>query len=328
MSVCMCILLMLVVSPTAFPADAKWRAPRTEHGHPDLQGFWDFGTLTPFQRPAELGDRKVHTDAEVAAMERQFRDFFVRLSAKVDHSKNAPQAGDTVGQDADYSAFTQRVDLARVNGEYRTSLIVDPPNGRLPIRPGFVDYNTRRAHGVTDTDGPDSLELDTRCLHYGWAVPSMATMPWNSNMQIVQSKHHVMMATEMIHDARVVRLNGAHHGLVDWNGDSIGRWEGDTLVVHTINVRLEQSQPPLHFSEQFELTEYYTLVSPDEILYRYTVVDPLAYTQPFTAERILKRLKPGQHIYEFACHEGNYSLANILSGARKQEQEAKQSSRQ
>ncbi len=326
MLVSMSVFLLFSVAQTAPAADKRWRMPRTDYGHADLQGVWDFGTLTPFQRPAALGDRRVHTDAEVSEMEQQYRDFFTKLSATLDLASGAPQAGDKVGQDADFPAYTQRVDLTRVNGEYRTSLIVDPPNGRLPIKPDFVDYNTQRARDVTTTDGADSMDVVTRCLMYGWAVPSMATTPWNSNLQIVQSKHHVVIATEMIHDARIVRLNATHHGLVVWAGDSIGHWEGDTLVVHTINVRPEQSLPLLQISDKFELTERYTLVSQDEILYRYTVLDTLAYTQPFTVERILKRLKPDQRIYEVACHEGNYSLAGILGGTRKQERDAKQTS--
>jgi hypothetical protein len=141
----------------------------------------------------------------------------------------------------------------------------------------------------------------------------------------VQTKHFVVLHTEMFHDARIVRLNGTHpdHGARVWMGDSIGHFEGQTLVVHTINFRPEQSYAAIMpMSEDFELTERFTRVSDNEIVYSFTVVDPRAYTRPFTGECTLKRATPGDRILEFACHEGNYSMTGILAGARKEEEDA------
>jgi hypothetical protein len=147
-------------------------------------------------------------------------------------------------------------------------------------------------------------------------------MVWSALLQIVQTNDYVVLHTEMNHDARIVRLNGTHrnHGAQLWMGDSIGHYEGNTLVVHTIDFRPEQSWSAIMpMSEDFELTERFTRVSEDEIVYGFTVVDPQAYTQPFTGERTLKRAPTRDRILEFACHEGNYSMAGILAGARQEE---------
>jgi hypothetical protein len=156
----------------------------------------------------------------------------------------------------------------------------------------------------------------------------MYPLPWNANLQIVQNKEHMLLSVEAYPDARIVRLNSQHldSSIRTWLGDSIGRWEGNTLVVHTTNFRPEQSYAYLMIpmSDEFELTERFTLISRDEIFYSYTVVDPKAYSTPFTAERILKRLRPEVRTYEVACHEGNYSLGGILAGTRKQGQDPTQ----
>jgi hypothetical protein len=249
------------------------------------------------------------------------------MDAPVDLTRDAPKVGDKISQEADQISMERRDDLTRVNNEYRTSLIIDPPNGQIPLRPGFVDFHGQRAaQGLGTYDGPDTMDAVSRCLA-GPGVPSLYPMPWNANLQIVQSKEHVMLSAEAYPDARIVRLNSRHHenSMRFWLGDSIGRWEGNTLVVHTANFRPEQSYAyMMRTSEEFELTERFTLVSRDEIFYSYTVVDPKSYTAPFTAERILKRLQPGVRTYEVACHEGNYSLEGMLAGTRKQELDASQ----
>jgi hypothetical protein len=237
-------------------------------------------------------------------------------------------AGGKVGEEADVPSMDRRHDLTRVNGEYRTSIIIDPPTGQLPKRKEFVDHYARMAaRGVGKADGPESLDLPTRCMH-PLPVPSIFPMPWSALLQIVQTKDHVVLHTEMIHDARIVRLNGTHakHGAKTWLGDSIGRFEGDTLVVHTINFRPEQSYAAITpMSEEFELTERFTRVGENEIVYSFTAVDAKAYTRPFTGERTLKRAGPRDRMLEFACHEGNYSMTGILAGARKEEERAAQS---
>lgn len=320
------VVLWLTVS-TAQTSENVWTPPTTEHGHPDLQGTWDFGTRTPWERPVALGAKRAYTDVEAAELEAKAQQANIRKDAPIDLSQNAPVVGGTVGEEADEMAMERRHELTRVNGEYRTSIIVDPPDGRIPRRKDFVDYHAGlAARNIQKTDGPEALEAPTRCLH-PLPVPSIFPMPWSALLQIVQTQDHVVLHTEMFHDARIVPLN-ARHSSHDWNtwmGQSSGRFEGDTLVVHTLNFRPEQSYAAiLPMSQDFELTERFTLTGPDEILYRFTVVDPNAYTRPFTGERTLKRAAPRDRILEFACHEGNYAMTGILAGARKQEQDGKE----
>jgi hypothetical protein len=241
----------------------------------------------------------------------------------VDLNKDAPLAGAQVGEEADIPSMDRRSELTRVHGEYRTSIIVDPPNGRVPKRQDFVDHFGRlAARGIQPTDGPETLLTPTRCLN-PFPVPSIFPMVWSALLQIVQTNDYVVLHTEMNHDARIVRLNDTHrnHGDRLWMGDSIGHYEGSTLVVHTIDFRPEQSWSAIMpMSEDFELIERFTRASDDEIVYSFTVTDPQAYTQPFSGERTLRRAPPGDRILEFACHEGNYSMAGILGGARKEEE--------
>lgn len=321
------ISIALCACHASSAAQSNWRPPRTEHGQPDLQGLWDFGTKTPLQRPAALGERRAHTDQEVLELVRKARDANAALDAPVDLSKNAPAAGGKIGQESDNDAMERRHDFSRVNGEYRTSIVIDPPNGQVPKRADFKDYLARqKERGIETADAPETLDAATRCFH-PLPVPSIFPMPWSALLQIVQSRDHVVLHTEMIHDARIVRLNGKHRGgdAKLWLGDSVGHFEGDTLVVHTINFRPEQSYAAiLPMSDEFELTERFTRTGKDEILYRFTVVDLKAYTRPFTGERTFKRAAPGDRILEFACHEGNYAMTGILAGARKLEQDAAQ----
>lgn len=322
--------LMSIASPIAHPAEREQKAARTEHGQPNLQGVWDFGTKTPFQRPPALGEKRAYTAQEASEFENKAREADLKLDAPIDLSKNAPVAGAKIGQEADMDAMERRHDLTRVNGEYRTSIIVDPPDGQVPKRKEFVDFfGNVPVRGFKPTDGPDTLDAPTRCL-YPLPVPSIYPMPWNAFMQIIQTKEHVVLHTEMIHDARVVRLHGAHSKLgKSWLGDSIGHFEGEMLVVHTIDFRPEQSYAAIMpMSGKFELTERFTRVNADEIVYAFTVVDPDAYTRPFTGERTLKRADPRERILEFACHEGNYSLTGILAGARREEQDAAEKAQQ
>jgi len=318
------IELCIVCAPTAH-AEKKRRAPRTEYGQPNLQGVWDIGTTTPFQRASDLGTKRAYTPEEAAAVQKKTRDNNAKLDAPVDLAQGAPKAGDVVGQEADLIAFERRDDLTVVNGEIRTSLVIDPPNGRLPVKQGFVDYHAQRqARGIGANDGPDTMDVVTRCVGMP-GVPSFYPMPWSANLQIVQNQDRVMLLVEGIPDARIVRLNGQHlgGGMRFWYGDSIGHWEGDTLVVHTRNFRPEQSYAfMLRMSEDFELVERFTPVSKDEIVYAYTVTDPKAYSAPFTVERTIKRQNPKQRLYEVACHEGNYAMNGILAGTRKQERDA------
>jgi hypothetical protein len=248
----------------------------------------------------------------------------LRMAAPLDLSKDAPVAGARIGQEADAPSVDRRHDLTRVRGEFRTSIVIDPANGQLPRRKEFADHHAHlAARNIRATDGPETLDTPARCIH-PLPVPSLIPLPYSTLLQIVQTQDHVVLHTELIHDARIVRLNGTHRpqGARIWMGDSIGHYEGDTLVVHTINFRPEQSYVAMPMSQNLELTERFTRAGPDEIVYSFTVVDPEAYTSPFTGERTLKRAAPADRILEFACHEGNYAMTGILAGARKEEAEA------
>ncbi len=299
--------------------------PRTEHGHPDLQGTWFFGSRTPLQRPERLGTQNTYSAQEARLMEARMQQRLIQQDAPLDPGRGAPESGARIGQEADdaFLAHYQEPSLVPVNGEYRTSVIVDPDDGRIPLRQDFIDLSAkRRAAGLGDNDGPEGQPLPGRCLMFGAAVPSLTPIMMNPNLQIVQNRDYVMILTEMIHDARIIRLDDVHlnNGVDSWMGDSIGHWEGDTLVVHSKDFRLDQSSSMgIVLSEEFELVERYTLSGENEIHYAFTVSDPGAYTRPFSGERILTRNGTAERIFEFACHEGNYSLPGILAGARRQE---------
>ena len=319
-----------IFEPSTYNQNPDWAMPRTEHGHPDFQGTWFFGSRTPFQRRPNLGMKKTYTEQEARELEANMQARLNRQFADLDPDRGAPEAGARIGQEADDSflAHFQEPVLVKVNGEYRTSVIVDPADGRIPKREGFQDFTAkRRAAGLGDTDGPEGQPLSGRCLMFGSAVPSLTPMMMNPNLQIVQNADYIMVMTEMINDARIIRLDDEHfdNGIRNWMGDPVGHWEGDTLVVHSKNFRPEQSSGrSIQVSEDFEVIERFRLVGDDEILYSFTVYDDQAYTQPFSGERILSRNPPEERIYEFACHEGNYSLSGILAGARRLEVEDRQ----
>ena len=312
--------------PTA-NINSDWIVPRTEYGHPDFQGTWLFGSRTPLQRSPKLGLKKTYSEQEALELEHKMQQRNLQQDVALDPNRPAPEQGGRIGQEADdaFLAHFSKPELVKVNGEYRTSIIVDPPNGRLPKRQGFSDFEAKqRATGLAETDGPEGQPLSGRCLMFGSAIPSLTPIMMNPNLRIVQNKNYVMIMTEMINDARIIRLDDAHfeHGIRNWMGDAVGTWEGDTLVVHSKNFRPDQSSArAIVISEDFEVFERYTLIGDNEIHYSFTVIDNKAYTQPFTGERIITRNSPEERIYEFACHEGNYSLAGILAGARRLETE-------
>ena len=305
-----------------------WIMPRTEYGQPDFQGTWHFGSRTPMQRPRDLGNRQSYSLDEVRELEAGMRGRLDQLAADVDPDRGAPEAGAVIRQEADDNFLAHYLGpiIVPVDGEYRTSVIVDPENGRLPLRAGFRDYNARvRASGLAEADGPEGQPLNGRCIMFGAAVPSLTPIMMNPNLTIVQNKDYVVITTEMVHDARIIPLNKTHREVAvpRWMGESVARWEGDTLVVHTRHFRPEQSHPMfIAMSDEFELLERYRLTSDNTIRYEFTDTDDKAYTQPVTGVRTITRNRPNEQVYEFACHEGNYSMASILRGARTQEIEA------
>jgi hypothetical protein len=294
---------------------------RTPDGQPDMQGIWFFGSKTPHERPVELGSKRYYTESEVTALEQATLTQHEMRATPADHIHEAPEAGAEIGQEADGNFEATRFNLARINGEYRTSLIIDPADGRLPYRKDAMDVFDRwQAAGFGEFDGPEIRPPSERCVNgIGQAAP-MIGWRYNANMQIVQTPDHFVIASET-HPPRIIPYATEHrpYRRSQWMGDSIARWEGDSLIIDTTGFNPSASFFQLKSSGDLKLTERFSLVSKDVLFYRYTVTDPQIYTQPFTGEMSITRRPAGELMYEWACHEGNYSLPGILAGARRQE---------
>jgi hypothetical protein len=298
----------------------KFVAPRTEFGHPDLRGVWNFSSNTPLERPAQYRDREFLTREEVQKQHEQ-----------VQQRSQASDGADGGGVGG-YNQFW--VESAAQDDNFRTSLIIDPPNGRMPpMKPGVKveagglgpdTGGTRpvrfRVGGVRK-DGPEDRGLSERCLMgFNSGPPFMPSM-YNNNVQIFQSKTHAVIMTEMIHDARVVPLDNrprVDSAIKQWSGDSRGHWEGDTLVVVTRNFTEKvQSFRAAGTGASLTLTERFTRVGKDRVDYQFTIDDPETFTRSVTA--LVPMIRADGEIFEYACHEGNYGMSNILSGARQEE---------
>jgi hypothetical protein len=306
-------------SPQAQSATKTWTPPRTPDGKPDLQGVWDYRTITPLERPVALGTKAFFTDEEAAKFEqqengRQNRDL---IDPKVG-GLNYPANGVVP-----YNEFWyDRGD--KVVGTKRTSLIVDPPNGRLPpLTPEGQAKAKRRAEigreeqlGHPLADSWEDRPLSERCILGANSGPPMTPGAYNNNFQLFQTADTVVIVNEMIHEARIIPMDGrAHVHIPQWKGDSRGHWEGDTLVVDTTNFKRETSLPGS--SANMHLTERFTRTGSDVLLYEFTVDDPDTWTKPWTAAVPTSRIDVP--VYEYACHEGNYAMTGILAGARADE---------
>ena len=313
------VLLASLLAASAFAGD--YRVPRLPDGTPDLQGVWTNATATPVERSPELGDRRAFTDAEAAAISKAAIAAVGADAAPSDPGKKI-EAISSLPPVGNYNLFwTDRgMSVANINGEYRTSMIIEPANGRIPPLTA-AGQQRMAARARNQNDGPEGRALGERCLlSFGSASgPPMLPVMYNSYYQIVQSPGYVVILVEMVHDARIIRIQDQHTpgGIKKWMGDSVGRWEGDTLVVETRNFRPEQSFRGS--SENTVVTERFTRVGKDKIVYRFTVDDPTTFTSSFTGE--LPFVTVDANIYEYACHEGNYALPGILSGAREAEKE-------
>jgi len=291
--------------------------PRTPDGHPDLQGIWTNATVTPLERPAELAGKATLTDAEAKALEAKSANEL----AEADGKSEGPllTATGSAGTGGYNALFIDRgSEFARVDGVKRTSLIIDPPDGKVPRMSAEAGRRLASSY-MGSFDGVKTRPLSERCLiGFGsTSGPPMLPVLYNNNYQIVQTPDHVLILVEMVHDARIIRMNATHAppDVRQWLGDSVGHWDGDTLVVDTTNftdkTRFRGSTENLHVVERFKRIDAGT------ILYRATIEDPAAFSRPWTIEYPFLAT-PGP-IYEYACHEGNYSLVDILGGARKQE---------
>ena len=299
-------------------AARAWTPPRTPDGRPDMQGVWSFATITPLERPAELAGKEVLTDEDVAALQA------AAAGRRVDR---APRAGE-VGA---YNQFWMDGGT-KVIGTRRSSLIVDPPDGKLPpyTSQGQKKLAARAVVSSRPATGPEDLELDERCIVGFNSGPPMLPGAYNNNFQMFQTRDHVVILNEMVHDARIIPMDGRPHGtLRQWGGDSRGRWEGNTLVVDTTGFMAAGTGHPATVGGKLEpidgnlhLVERFTRVDADTLLYEFTVDDPTAWTRPWSAA--FPMTKTQDLIYEYACHEGNYSMSHILEGARADEKAAEE----
>ena len=299
------------------------KIPRTSDGHPDLQGVWTNATITPLERPARFAGKPTLSDAEATAYEKSDLEELNKQDGQSDGPLIA--AAGSSGTGGYNVLFVDRgTELARVDGVKRTSLIVDPPDGKVP--PLTDEAKKRIAGMMRNFNRYDSIKerpLSERCIiGFGsTSGPPMMPVLYNNTYQIVQTPNTIMILIEMVHDIRIIRMNGTHPpaDIRELLGDSIGHWEGDTLVVDTTNftdkTRFRGSGENLHVVERFQR------INDGTILYRATIEDPSTFSKPWTLE--FPFLATKGPVYEYACHEGNYAATDIMGGARKQEAEKK-----
>jgi hypothetical protein len=313
---------MELSAQTRRSAAKPWTPPRTPDGQPNLQGIWNYSTLTPLERPRELAGKEFFTQQEAAEFEKR-----TLQNLDVDINREDTVRGLVNGT-------TETADLASAYNQFwwdrgdkvvktrRTSLIVDPPDGRLP---SLTPQAQRRLAAQAElrqrlAEGPEDRPLSERCIWRPNSGPPMVPAGYNNNFHLVQVPGYVMILNEQIHDARIIPLDGRPHlpkHIQQWMGDSRGRWEGDTLIVETINftdkTNFRGSGQNMHLIERFTLTD------PDTLLYEFTVHDPESFTRSWTAQIPMNRSQ--DLMYEYACHEGNYGMFGTLSGARAIEQQ-------
>ncbi len=330
LGLCVAIAAAALLSPAAAQAQARtggqWVVPRTSDGRPDLQGNWTNQTITPVQRRG--GDDRVLTWEQVAEREGRVVERSQRGAEPSDPDRPPPEGGGSVGTyNVVWFETGQRV--AIVNGEPLSSLLTSPDNGRRPaLTPEGARRRDERREFVSQfgpSDNPENRVLQDRCLvsftnHGG--PPMTPNYGYNSNYTIVQTPDYVMLHYEMVHDTRIIRLGEpdplpAH--VRPWFGDSWGHWEGDTLVVETTNIYPLQDYMGIHPTPDLTVHERFTRVDEETILYEFTVDDPTTYMEPWGGQMPFKRFD--DLLYEYNCHEGNYAMSNILSGARYQERE-------
>jgi hypothetical protein len=301
-----------LVGQTPPPAAKTWTLSRTPDGQPDLQGFWSNVSITPLERPAELAGKEFFTDEEVAENEKRAKQ-----------PKPVEVLGLTIAH-YDFVQYGLDPTQAKHALNRRTSLVVDPPDGKIP--PMTAEGRKRAAERaearkrVGPFDGPETRPLGERCI-FMTEGPPMLPEAYNSNMQILQGPGYVAILQEEIHDVRIIPLDGRPHAgprIREYMGDSRGHWEGDTLVVDTTNFTDKTNFRGA--SENLHVIERFTRLDEHTILYKFTVEDPATWDRPWTAELPITKIQGP--LYEFACHEGNYGMVNTLKGARAAEKAA------
>ena len=339
------VLAVLLVAAAA-QAEEGFKMKRTHAGKPDLSGNYDGATMTPLNRPEELGEQQFMTREEAEKLMADNAERRATAHAQSDPERGAPVLGGAEvktgggGGTGGYNDFwLDRGDtLFEVDGKFRTSIVYDPLNGRQPAMTAkgqarrdrnftsFTYVNDGTASWLDDEegpgpfDGPEEQAWAERCILGFSAGPPSLPGAYNNFKTIVQNDDHVVILLEMVHDARIVRLGDAEHEPAEnrkWLGDAIGHWEGDTLVVETTNFR--EHTGLYGGDENLHLVERFSLLDSGDLLYNFTVTDPTAWTAPWSGEYVWKR--KNERVYEYACHEGNYAMGNTLRGARLLEQE-------
>ena len=333
-------IAVAVLAPAVAAAQsAETAVPRTAWGAPDLAGVWDFRSITPLERPDDLADKAFLTEEEAVNLEQETVQRNLELLNRPARRTVAGQSVDRgeEGAPGPYNNFWLDRGETTV-GTRRTSLIVDPPSGKMPAmttaaaarraalaaeRKGVLMHAPTPGGWVHDL-GANGLQL--RCITGFNAGPPMTPGGYNNNVQVFQTEHHVALLNEMNHNVRVVPLDGsARPGLPQWSGESRGHWDGDTLVVETVNFHRETSFAQGRTDRHLRLVERFTRVSADTLVYEATIDDPTVWTTAWKYEVPMQR--NDQSLYEYACHEGNYGLYNILAGARAEEAAAEQASK-
>jgi hypothetical protein len=297
-------LLILVPTFVAGQPSARDRPP-------NLEGIWNSATTTPLERPLELKDKPFFTPTEAAQWDREFAQ------------RNAEPSPDTTRTGTGTYNTVYREFGTRGVKTLRTSIIIDPADGRIPaLTPAAAEVKRRRLEGLMKFENPEDLGLQDQCLAFLTAGPPMLPYSYNSNYQIVQTKDTVLVHAEMIHDARLIHLDGRRHlpsSMRLWLGDSIGHWGGDTLVVDTTNFNdaggfYGDAGGNFGWDRNLRIIERFRLFDADTLLYQFEIDNPTAFTQPWKGELTMTRSV--DRIYEYACHEANYSLTNMLRGYR------------
>ncbi len=301
-----------------------WAPPRTSDGHPDLQGIWTNNSVTPLQRPKELAGKEFYTEAELAEVQQRQRERLARDDEEGEPPANHSGVEGAPAENVHYDHAQFGLDWlqSKIAWNRRTSLIVGPEGTIPPLTPEARQRRAERAAKEKghEFDGPENRPLEARCLARANVGPPLLPTRYNSNLQIVQGPGYVAIETEEIHDVRLIPTDGRPHiskNIHQWMGDSVGHWEGNTLVVDTTNFT---DLNPFPGAQNLHVIERLTRADADTILYQFTVEDPGMWTRPWSGEVPIKKIA-GQ-LYEYACNEANYGLANTLHGARVAEAEA------
>jgi hypothetical protein len=302
------------------PAAGSYTAPRTLGNKPDFQGIWTNASVTRMERPAGLPLELTREQADKLEGGALYNQRIKTEASYVDPKQGAPEAGKALPPVGNYDvAWTDPGStVANINGSLRSSFIVFPENGRIPAmtEEGKKLRASKPRRLGTGYDHPEERGLSERCVFLGTAGPPFGNYLYNNNFQIVQTPEDLVIMSEMVHDVRIARIGQEHRkdDVEQWMGDSIARWDGDTLVVETTHINPTQRHSSILLSKTGKVIERFTRISDNQILYAFEINDPATYTQVWKAEMPLTRMKTP--LFEYACHEGNYGLENILKGGR------------